>query len=217
LATGDLIWIAEADDLSDPEFLSKTAALFADDPNMVLAFSDSRTMDASGEHQWESYKAYYSSVEVDGLTATQIFSGMEFVERFLAVKNLILNVSAVVWRRDALRTALEMCRQELAEFRMAGDWLLYLTVLSQPGATLGYEANPLNVHRRHATSVTHALKAERHVREIESCHRVARRMFNLSAKTQAAQQAYVAEVAEQLGVSRPTAGTHDIPLRAKAN
>jgi hypothetical protein len=42
-------------------------------------------------------------------------------------------------------------------------------------------------------------------------------MFNLSAKTQAAQQAYVEEVSAQLGIGRSAADTHDIHLRAKAN
>jgi glycosyltransferase involved in cell wall biosynthesis len=217
LAQGDFVWIAEADDLSDPEFLAKTAALFGNDPHMVMAFSDSRTVDAEGVQQWNSYKTYYGTVESGGLATSEIFSGVDFVQRFLAVKNLILNVSSVVWRRDALRAALETCRNELTEFRMAGDWLLYLTALSEPGATIGYEAQPLNVHRRHATSVTHALKAERHVREIESCHRSARRMFGLSAGTLAAQAAYVEEVAEKLGVSSRAAGARDTHMHAKAN
>jgi hypothetical protein len=200
MAQGDLVWIAEADDLADPEFLAKTAALFETDPNLVMAFTDSRTVDVDGVDQWSSYKEYYGTVEPGALATTEIFTGSEFVQRFLAVKNLILNASSVVWRRDALRAALETCRVELTEFRMAGDWLLYLTILAQPGAKIGYEAQPLNVHRRHAESVTHALKAERHVREIESCHRVARRMFDLSSRVMAAQDAYLEEVAAQLGI-----------------
>ena len=33
LATGELLWIAEADDLSDPDFLASAAALFAGEPD----------------------------------------------------------------------------------------------------------------------------------------------------------------------------------------
>ena len=86
---------------------------------------------------------------------------------FSSVKNLILNVSAVVWRRDALLRALDRCEEDLRTFRMAGDWRLYLEVLAEPGARVAYEATPLNVHRRHAESVTHALRADRHIAEIE--------------------------------------------------
>ena len=93
------------------------------------------------------------------LEQTEVFEAKAFVHRFLSVKNLILNVSSVVWRRDALLRALTACEADLADFRMAGDWRLYLEALALPGAKVGYEAEPLNVHRRHATSVTHALDA----------------------------------------------------------
>ena len=200
-AKGDLVWIAEADDLSDPYFLSKTTALFEDDPHLVMAFSDSKTIDVNGAHQWDSYKGYYSSIEPGALTATTVFSGEEFVSRFLAIKNLILNVSAVVWRREALCAAIESCRAELTHFKMAGDWLLYLTALAQPGARIGYQEEALNVHRRHAESVTHALKADIHVKEIEACHQFAQRMFSLSDQTIEAQLDYLSAVAKQLGAS----------------
>ena len=82
-----------------------------------------------------------------------------------------------MWRRDALLRALIACEADLADFRMAGDWRLYLEALALPGAKVGYEAEPLNVHRRHATSVTHALDADRHVDEIARCHEVVRQGF----------------------------------------
>jgi hypothetical protein len=128
----------------------------------------------------------------------------EFVRRFLGVKNLILNVSAVVWRRDALLRALDACGEELRGFRMAGDWRLYLEALARPGARVAYESRPLNVHRRHAESVTHALDAGRHVEEIARCHGYAQRVLGQSAP-RAAQRAYLAEVAAQLGATLPEA------------
>jgi hypothetical protein len=134
-----------------------------------------------------------------GLEQTEVFEAKAFVHRFLSVKNLILNVSSVVWRRDALLRALTACEADLADFRMAGDWRLYLEALALPGAKVAYEAEPLNVHRRHAASVTHALGADRHVDEIARCHAVARQVFAPPARVCANQVAYAAEVAQQLG------------------
>jgi len=133
------------------------------------------------------------------LTQTEVFEAADFVQRLLSVKNLILNVSSVVWRREALLRALAACETDLAGFRMAGDWRLYLEALTLPGAKVAYEAEALNVHRRHATSVTHALDADRHVAEIVRCHEFARLAFGLPEPVCAGQAAYVAEVAEQLG------------------
>jgi hypothetical protein len=150
------------------------------------------------------------------LSHTEIFAANDFVRRFLAIKNLILNVSAVVWRRDALLQALELCGPELAGLRMAGDWLLYLTALAAPGARIGYEAKPLNVHRRHATSVTHALDADRHVAEIARCHGFARQIFELPSAVQQVQQTYLAEVAAQLGAG-PAEEDGQAPRQDRSN
>ena len=166
LASGEFVWLAEADDASEPDFLARALALLSGDPAIQFAFTDSRTIDVDGEPQWPSYKPYYSTVAPGALTETEVFEAKDFVQRFLSVKNLILNVSAVVWRRDALLRALEACEPELKDFRMAGDWRLYLEALSLPEAKVAYEAESLNVHRRHTASVTHALEAERHVQEI---------------------------------------------------
>jgi hypothetical protein len=83
---------------------------------------------------------------------------------------------------------------------MAGDWRLYLEALARPGARVAYEARPLNVHRRHAQSVTHALDAGRHVEEIARCHGFAQKALGGGAP-RAAQRAYLAEVAAQLGAA----------------
>lgn len=202
LAEGEFVWIAEADDLSEPDFLARAVALLQADPEVRFAFTDSRTIHADGTPQWESYKGYYATVEPGALARTEVFEAAEFVRRFLGVKNLVLNVSAVVWRRDALRAALDACQDELRDYRMAGDWRLYLEALRVPGARVAYEAAPLNVHRRHAESVTHALKADRHVAEIARCHAVAAAILPTEASAVAARQsAYLAEVAAQLGVA----------------
>jgi hypothetical protein len=206
LAQGEFVWIAEADDLSDPDFLARTVALMQDDPKVRFAFSDSRAVHADGSPMWDSYKGYYASVEPGALTRTEVFEAEEFVRRFLSVKNLVLNVSAVVWRREALLDALKACGEELRGYRMAGDWRLYLEALRPAGARVGYEAAPLNVHRRHAESVTHALNAERHVAEIARCHETAAVAFPALAEAVApVQRSYLAEVAAQLGATLPAA------------
>jgi glycosyltransferase involved in cell wall biosynthesis len=216
MATGDWLWIAEADDTSDPEFLAKVLALAADDPAVVMGFSDSRTIEADGRPQWDSYKGYYATVEPGALSSSEVFDGAAFVTRFLAVKNLILNVSSVVWRRDALLRALDASEAALLTYKMAGDWQLYLQALTEPGARLAYQAEPLNVHRRHAQSVTHALDGERHVAEIVRCHSFAReRVAGLAKARGAAQGSYLEEVTRQLGVRPKPAPSQQRLARTK--
>lgn len=202
-ATGDWLWIAEADDSSEPEFLAKLIRIARSDPNTVLAFSDSRTIHADGSPQWESYKSYYSTVEPDALTTSAVYDGETFVDRFLSVKNLILNVSAVLWRRDALLATLDAHMDELRELRMAGDWQIYLRTLLRHGASIAYEAEPLNIHRRHEQSVTQALDQRKHLDEIRLSQMLARKSTARPNQHKTQQQdAYLDEVDIQLRVSK---------------
>jgi glycosyltransferase involved in cell wall biosynthesis len=202
-ATGEFVWIAEADDGSNPTFLPKLVGMLRSDPEIRFAFSDSRAVESDGKPLGSSYKPYYATVEPGALEHTEVFDAVDFVRRFLSVKNLILNVSAVVWRRDALLRALDRCGAELKEYRMAGDWRLYLEALAESGARIAYEAEPLNVHRRHAQSVTHALRADLHVAEIDRIQNMAAQAFALSPAAVATQRAYLEEVAVQLGGRLP--------------
>jgi glycosyltransferase involved in cell wall biosynthesis len=198
MAKGEFLWIAEADDLSEPSFLSNLIALMKGDPHIALGFSDSKSIDADGAHVYDSYKPYYATIAPGALSRTDVFEGREFVTRYLGVKNTILNVSSVLWRREALLRALVARRDDLKDLRMAGDWRIYLECLAAPGARIAYVADPLNIHRRHAASVTHSLKAQKHIAEIESMHRVARERFELAKQETGAQADYLAEVTAQL-------------------
>jgi glycosyltransferase involved in cell wall biosynthesis len=199
-ANSEFVWIAEADDLCEPKFLAEVIALMRHDPLVKFAFSDSSAIDVDGLPMWPSYKGYYASVAPDALSRTGIFEAADFVQLYLSVKNLILNVSAVVWRREALLEAMDACAAELKSYKMAGDWRLYLQALTSNGARVGYCEQPLNTHRRHATSVTHSLSADKHVAEIAACHEFACKTFNLTAEIERAQATYLQEVSAQLSV-----------------
>jgi glycosyltransferase involved in cell wall biosynthesis len=217
MAAGEFIWIAEADDEAEPEFLLRMAALLTRDARMTLAFSDSRTVLGDGSAQWASYKDYYDTVEPGALRETGIFRGQDFARRFMAVKNVLVNASAVVWRRTALLAALDACGKELPKFRMAGDWLLYLTAMAGSQARIGYEARILNIHRRHEDSVTHGLGAEAHVAEIARCHAFARKLLALPAAVEREQAAYRQQVRAQLARPAPRRKLPATALRRPVN
>jgi glycosyltransferase involved in cell wall biosynthesis len=208
MAEGEFIWIAEADDLAEPDFLLRMAALLARDPRMALAFSDSRAVRADGTALYPNYKEYYAKIEPGALRESAVFEGAAFARRFMTVKNPILNVSGVVWRRAALLAALDACGTELGTFRMAGDWLLYLRALTAQGAKIGYEAQPLNVHRRHEESVTQRMSMRRHIAEIARCQALAAKLLNLPAEAERRQRAYRDEVTAQFARAAKQVATH---------
>ena len=209
LAHGDFLWIAEADDSSDARFLEKLAEAISDAPETVLGFTDSRSIDGEGKPVWPSYRAYYAeSAGPDALARDGVFLASGFARRFLTERNLILNASAVLWRRQALADALDRCAADLASYRMAGDWRVYLEALADSDAgSVVYVSAPLNVHRRHGRSITRQLDAERHVDEIRRIHRLAAERLRAGPDAQGRQQAYLRQVTERLRAEATPAGS----------
>jgi glycosyltransferase involved in cell wall biosynthesis len=180
-ARSEWIWIAEADDLADPHFLATLAGMLRDEPDAVMAFTDSSAIDAAGATLWADHQAYYAQGSRNqrarngqgaaGLLARdRIIDADTMLRTCLSERNLVVNVSAVLWRRAALLAALDRCAADLESFRLAGDWRLYAELLSGGGRVV-YSARPLNRHRRHGVSVTGAMDAERHVAEVARMQR----------------------------------------------
>lgn len=198
-ARGDFVWIAEADDLSDPEFLETVIRPF-DSPETVISYAQSRQMAADGSILCEHYLDYVADVDPAKWTEPYRVSGHEEISRALYVKNTVPNVSAVLFRRDALRAALEANTDEILSYRNAGDWVTYLRVLGS-GGSIAFSPRALNSHRRHQQSVTVGNFNLRHLQEIVRVQRDTIRRFGLGADAQARADAYAQKLYEQFGLA----------------
>jgi glycosyltransferase involved in cell wall biosynthesis len=170
MARGEYLWIAEADDAAQPDMLARLARLIATHGGIDLAFCDSRAIDAQGETAMADYKEYYRANAVTPLLQDGVFPARDFLRECLAERNTILNASAVLFRTEALRAALARCGEELASWRMAGDWRVYVEMLAAGTGCVGYLAAPLNRHRRHGASVTARLSQTAMRAEIARMH-----------------------------------------------
>ncbi len=170
LATNDWLWIAEADDEAEPGLLDALSLALDQAPDAVLAFSDSRAIDGEGALLWPDHQAYYAKASAPLLQRDATIPASVFLRACLSERNLILNASAVLWRRSAMIRAFDRCGEALESLRMAGDWRLYVEILAE-GGSVAYVAQPLNVHRRHRHSVTGLLTPERHLDELTQMHR----------------------------------------------
>lgn len=162
MAHGDLVWIAEADDVADPRFLEEVLAGFGV-PGVVMSYCQSRQVDRDGRLMAPDYGAYTAELGRD-FTRRYVEEGPDEVSTCLAVKNSIPNVSAVVFDRRALVGAFDACGGEVSQLRYAGDWMLYAQVLQ--AGRIAFSPRALNDHRRHAGSVIGAGDAAEHVRQI---------------------------------------------------
>lgn len=190
LAKGEYVWIGEADDLADPSFVSRLIEQM-ELAGSVLGFTDSNQVDENGAPLSDTYKPYINQIEPGAFDKSFDMDGPEFLTRYLAVKNVILNVSGVIFRREALIDALDAVGDELYTYSVAGDWRLYAEICAREGSRVSYLSEALNTHRRHRISVTHALKVDKHLNEIKSMHQVICRIVPLNNVTQQAQMQHL--------------------------
>jgi glycosyltransferase involved in cell wall biosynthesis len=195
-AAGEYVWMAEADDDCTPDFLSRVIEAMAAEDDAILGFCDSRMTDEAGLMISPGYQAHHLG-ELDALNASGCWKAADFAKSFLAVRNLIFNVSAVVWRRDALLAALEACGDSLKDWQIAGDWRVYLEALTQGTGEVVYVAAPLNSHRRHGESTTRNVDPAVHLNEIKRMHELAAARLGLDAAAQCRQAAYLALMESQ--------------------
>ncbi|MEO8532068.1 MAG: glycosyltransferase, partial [Deltaproteobacteria bacterium] len=203
LARGDYVWIAEADDVADPSFLARLAHKMADS-GAVMAFSDMWQIDSGDGRLGESYRDYLNQIERGAFDASFVMEGADFLSRFLSVKNVIMNVSGALFRREALLAALSTTRSEVETLNVAGDWRLYAEICAAGGKVV-YDSHVLNGHRLHAKSVTHALKAERHLAEIAQVQNLIAGQITLSPQTLSLQRKHVNDAREHIMAHREVA------------
>lgn len=146
LARGELIWIAESDDIADLSFLDKLVKPFFENPNLVLAYSQSYRMD-SNSNVTGSWKNHTDNLDSKKFEENFTMSGLDYIDQFLVVKNTIPNASAVLFKKN---TYIKLNNQHLS-FSLVGDWLIWSKILTE--GDIYFCQLPLNYFRYHNNSV----------------------------------------------------------------
>jgi len=160
MAKGDYIWIAEADDLSEVDFLSEAMKGFSD-PDVVLSYTMSKVIDYNGNILQENYHSGTDDIDLDRWKEDYICEGEEEISNTFAIKNSIPNASSVVFKKIDLRPI----RKKIEQFTVAGDWYFYYWLLMH--GKIAFHHKALNLWRRHDNSVSaRSRHHQSHYREI---------------------------------------------------
>lgn len=196
MARGDYVWIAEADDLAAPDFLSTTMRGF-EDPRVVLSYCESAQIDGEGNPLAGDYRYYTDPTGTGRWDRNFIAPGSEEIALGLSVRNTIPNASAVVMKTDVLRDVFACHGDEIAGLRFAGDWAVYLH-MAERGA-VAFCALPRNLHRRHGSSVTISNFNHRQLDEIAAMQALATRLAEVPAGQRAKATDYLNELWQRFG------------------
>lgn len=166
---------------------------------MVIAYTQSRQIAADGAILSNDYLDYVSDLGREKWQAAYVANGEDEVATALFCKNTVPNVSAVLFRRDALLATLMEHEQAIMSFCNAGDWVIYLRLLAH--GKIAFSPRPLNSHRRHDASVTIAHFDIGQLSEIVRVQHDTIERYSLGARHRAVAAAYVESLYQQFGLA----------------
>ncbi len=144
LAKGKYIWLAESDDFAENSFLENMILLLEQNPSVGIAFSESYIIDE---------KDKILGLWKDSIKQNQIWQkdfvrkGKKVILENMIWGNIIPNASAAVFRKEIF----EKVGKEHQNFRLVGDWLLWVNMLKI--SDLAFTTEPLNYFRKHSQNV----------------------------------------------------------------
>jgi len=197
LASGELIWLCEADDLCEPQFLAEAVKAFKS-KHVVLSYTQSKQMANDGTILCDNYLDYVKDVSDTQWRSSYERSGQEEIAHGLSVKNTIPNVSAVVMQRSALVNVLQAHMDEIMSYRVSGDWLVYFYLLQH--GNCAYSSRSLNLHRRHNESVTISRFTDRELDEIRRMQAFVRDKSEGAGQHEALADAYLEALKKQFNL-----------------
>lgn len=97
-ASGDFVWIAEADDSAESDFIENLIRPF-DDDEVILSYCESARIDGKNNLISEKSDDLYDMCRTGEWTNSYIWDGKREIIEHLSVTNTILNVSSVLWKK----------------------------------------------------------------------------------------------------------------------
>jgi len=145
---GDIVWIAESDDWCEVDFLKKMMKAF-DDGDVQLAYCASKIADENNTILGDYRDGdYLKSISTKRWNKPYCIPAEQEVNEAMGIKNTILNLSAVLFRRKRFGVEFEETIQKMYS---GGDTYLILNCMK--GGKVYFDATPLNYHRRHSNSI----------------------------------------------------------------
>lgn len=142
MANGALIWICESDDFADGRFLEHLVPCFADlSVKMALGRIEFCRGDGS---PMPGMAGFREGAETGIWDATVSRPAAQWFRSAFAKRNIVTNVGGCVFRRQQVEDAIW---DRAAQFRIAGDWFLYIHLLGT--GKLSFSPEAVSYFRQH--------------------------------------------------------------------
>ena len=165
LASGDYIWIAEADDYCDKHMLNSLVGKVKEDSEIYIAYVDTAFTDKNGNITLKSIKPEIDIMKTGHWDKDYVNNGLNEIENFTFLNNTIANVSSCIIKNVDYTDVYD----EIGKYRQAGDWVFYINVMAK--GKVAYIDKIMNYYRVHDAQVTTQMKKEKHLVEIQEIYK----------------------------------------------
>lgn len=176
LATGDYVWIAEADDYCEAKLLRTLVNPIKKDKNVMISYSDTAFIDTFGNIILKSIKPEIDIQKSGHWDKSYINNGLNEIKNYSYLNCTIANVSSAIIKNGDYEEYLKMS----GKFKQAGDWLFYVNLISN--GDIAYSNKVLNYYRVHGNNVSSMMNHQKHIDEINKIHKYYVEKFNLTNK-----------------------------------
>lgn len=174
LATGDYVWIAEADDCCDKTLLKNIIKPIKQDKNIYISYADTAFINAWDKIILPTIKPEIDIRKTNHWESDFVDNGLEEIKNYTFLNCIIANVSSCIIKKDNYDDIFE----KIIEYKQAGDWLFYVSVMKK--GDIAFCNKPLNYYRLHGNNVTSVTKKQKHFDEIVRIHGEIRNMIEMT-------------------------------------
>ena len=174
MASGDYVWIAEADDYCNKKLLKNLVNPILQDNDIIISYADTAFINAEGRIIVKSIIPEIDIMKTGHWNNNYIIDGAEEYNNYSFLNCTIANVSSCIIKKDNYDKEFELS----GKLKQAGDWLLYVNIMHK--GKIAYTNKPLNYYRLHGDNVSSTFNYEKHLEEIKFIHNYYRNKYGLN-------------------------------------
>lgn len=157
LAKGELIWIAESDDVADATFLEKMVKIFDEHQNVAVAYCDMFNVNENSQiidSISENFNFFHPTLWED----SHCEKGIDYIKNFMIKSCFIVNASGVLFKKQKGIQHID----KILDYKRAGDWLFWNSILSEEDVYVYFRGKEkLNYFRHHSLTTRNYTSIEK--------------------------------------------------------
>lgn len=178
LASGDYVWVAEADDYAKKNFLNEVVSPLKENNNIVISYADTGFIDSNGYITKNSLVDQIDILNTNHWNASYVNEGIAEINCYSYLNCTIPNVSGTIIKKGNYDEIFE----EAKKYHQSGDWFTYLNILNL--GDISFINKTLNYYRVHGNNISQTFDKKAHILEIQRIYKFVKEKYGIDEEQQ---------------------------------